>query len=162
MAENADVRVFGNHLSHISRRHEHVLQLVDVTVHTGDITTVQNLVLIYICTVLLLRILRTGKYLKVIYLTAFIRNADIVVHHLLTREVNHHRCSGVTDDVNTFIVKLCPILVIGRHARLSADMSDRVGHAHIRGMLHSHTLHDIACSVTYIRQHSDEQSIVEH
>ena len=157
MVENRGVRTACQHVSHIAWRNKHVFHLMDITVLTGHVAR-NHLVVEDICATF--RIRSTRQDGKVALLTA---HGDVVVKHVLTSEVNHHRASGIAHDVHAaaLLAILVPILIVLWQV-LAVDVSHRVDDADARLVLHSLTLHHVRRSTRYVRQHTQQQRIVDH
>ena len=143
------------HLTHIARWHEYILHLMDVTILTGDVAlhdTIIEDVRSTFCKG------STRKDSKVAFLA---KRLDIIVQHILTCQVYHHRTRIVADKIYALAGIFLPIDITLRHFFFRHEL-DRVNHAHIGCVLQSRTLHRGICSIAGIGQHVKKQRIVKH
>ena len=157
-AEVVALAIGAQHFGQVARRHEDVLQLVDVTVLTGHVG-IDNLVAENVGRAFIVVVGLTGNHLEVAVLAT---GGDAVAGHLLHGEVHHHRARGVHDHVDALIVELLPIDIVLRQVGSTIEVGDGVNDVGTGGVLHSNTRGNTRCIVRHVRQHFHEDGVVEH
>ena len=157
-AEDRGLGRAAQHVGHVARRHEHVLQLVDVAVLASHVL-IDDLVVEDIGRGVVGIVAFAGKNLEV---GAVAGRGDVVVHHLLPRKVHHHGPGSVLHKVNALIIIRCPPAVVLWHLRGSIEMGHGVGDAHRGLVLQRQPVLHRGRPARHVGEHAYQQCIVEH
>ena len=158
-AEVLRVATLAYHFGHVTRRNQHILQLLDVSVLTSHVA-VDHLIAIHIGHSL--AVFRTRNHSEVTLRTV---GGDTVALQLLLREVHHHWCGAIHHEIDSRLVEVFPVTVVLGHIDGSADVRDGVDDVGTRHMSHGNTfLHVRVGSVRgrHVRHHLHQDGVVEH
>ena len=151
------VAIVADHFGEVSRRHEHVFQLVDVTILTGHIG-LEDSVAEDVSRLLVVVVLRAGDDLEVAAVAAC---GDVVTNHLLGGEVHHHRVGSVHDEVDASVVEFLPIDIVFGHSSRSVDVGNRVVALSTDAVFQYDTLRQLSRHHR-VGKHFHEDGVVEH
>ena len=134
------------HLCHVARRHEHVFHLMHIAVLAGHVA-INHLVVEDVGGAL--GVGAAGENGEVALVA---QRGDVVVEHVLTRQVHHHGARVVAHHVDALVVVLLPVTVALGHVGQRGHVLDAVDDAHVGGMLHGSALHGVVGAVAGVGQ----------
>ena len=90
------------------------------------------------------------------------RRLNVVVQHVLTGEVHHHRTGGIAHHVDTLFIVLLPVGITLRHVGKAAHVLNGIDDTHVSSVLDGLTLHRLGGAVTDVGQQTQQQGVVKH